>query len=37
MIGVAGLAAQEYFTGQSIIQQLQSGHISPFNDGQGAF
>merc|ERR1712224_1034747 len=31
------MAAQNFLTGQSTIDQLQSGHISPFNDGQGFF
>ncbi|EKU23058.1 hypothetical protein NSK_003767 [Nannochloropsis salina CCMP1776] len=37
MLATAGLAAQEYVTGQGPVEQLLSGHISPFGDGQGAF
>mmetsp|Transcript_18380 Transcript_18380/g.24259 ORF Transcript_18380/g.24259 Transcript_18380/m.24259 type:complete len:217 (-) Transcript_18380:340-990(-) len=37
MLSVAGMAAQEYVTGQGVIEQIASGHISPFGDGQGAF
>lgn len=28
---------QEYLTGQGVLEQINSGHLSPFNDGQGAF
>ncbi|CAJ1404447.1 unnamed protein product [Effrenium voratum] len=37
MIAVAGMLIQNGLTGQSPIEQLTAGHISPFNDGQGAF
>jgi hypothetical protein len=37
MISFTGMVAQNFLTGQSTIEQLQSGHISPFNDGQGLF
>lgn len=37
MISTAGLAVQEYLTGQGAVEQLTSGHFSPFGDGQGAF
>jgi len=37
MIAMAGLLIQNGITGQSPIDQWQSGHISPFNDGQGYF
>merc|ERR1712224_522324 len=37
MIAFTGLVVQEGVTGQGIIDQLTSGHISPFNDGQGVF
>jgi len=37
MIAMAGLLIQNGLTGQSPIEQWQSGHISPFNDGQGLF
>merc|ERR1711881_553990 len=37
MISFTGMAVQNFLTGQSTIDQLQSGHISPFNDGQGLF
>jgi len=37
MISFTGMVAQNFLTGQSTIDQLQSGHISPFNDGQGLF
>merc|ERR1719421_436392 len=37
MIAFTGMVAQNYLTGQSTIDQIQSGHISPFNDGQGLF
>lgn len=37
MLGIAGMAYQTYLTGQGPIEQLVSGHISPFGDGQGIF
>jgi len=37
MVAFSGLVAQNGVTGQSVIDQLTSGHISPFNDGQGLF
>lgn len=37
MLSVAGMAYQSYVTGQGTIEQLASGHISPFGDGQGIF
>eukprot|EP01040_Poterioochromonas_malhamensis_P008429 gene8429-9118_t len=37
MLGIAGIAYQAYLTGQGTIEQLASGHISPFGDGQGIF
>eukprot|EP00933_Yihiella_yeosuensis_P053911 TRINITY_DN5222_c0_g1_i2.p1 TRINITY_DN5222_c0_g1~~TRINITY_DN5222_c0_g1_i2.p1 ORF type:complete len:707 (+),score=176.80 TRINITY_DN5222_c0_g1_i2:139-2259(+) len=37
MIATAGLLIQNGLTGQAPIEQWQSGHISPFNDGQGFF
>jgi len=37
MIAVTGMLIQNGLTGQSPIDQLASGHISPFNDGQGLF
>jgi len=37
MMATAGLAVQEYVTGQGAVEQLVSGHFSPFGDGQGAF
>jgi|EP00624_Nannochloropsis_granulata_P005370 light-harvesting complex I chlorophyll a/b binding protein 1 len=37
MLATAGLAVQEYVTGQGAVEQLVSGHFSPFGDGQGAF
>mmetsp|Transcript_36355 Transcript_36355/g.85287 ORF Transcript_36355/g.85287 Transcript_36355/m.85287 type:complete len:694 (+) Transcript_36355:110-2191(+) len=37
MVAFTGMALQNYLTGQSPIEQLTSGHISPFNDGQGYF
>lgn len=37
MLGIAGMAYQSYLTGQGTIEQLASGHISPFGDGQGIF
>jgi hypothetical protein len=35
MIAVIAMLVQNGLTGQSTIDQLTSGHISPFNDGQG--
>jgi len=37
MVAFSGMVAQNGVTGQSTIEQLASGHISPFNDGQGFF
>ncbi|CAK9020028.1 Fucoxanthin-chlorophyll a-c binding protein B [Durusdinium trenchii] len=37
MISVTGMLIQNGLTGQSPVEQLTSGHISPFNDGQGFF
>jgi len=37
MLATAGMTYQMYLTGQGVIEQLNSGHIFPFNDGQGAF
>lgn len=37
MLGIAGMAYQTYVTGQGTLEQLASGHISPFGDGQGYF
>jgi len=37
MIAMAGLLIQNGLTGQSPMEQWASGHISPFNDGQGFF
>ncbi|KAL9138895.1 Light-harvesting complex [Amphidinium carterae] len=37
MVAFTGMALQNLLTGQSPIEQLSSGHISPFNDGQGYF
>ena len=37
MVSFTAMAVQNYLTGQSPIEQLTSGHISPFNDGQGFF
>ena len=37
MIAMAGMLIQNGLTGQSPIEQLTAGHISPFNDGQGFF
>lgn len=34
---VSGVMVQEKLTGQTAVEQLLSGHISPFNDGQGVF
>jgi len=37
MVAMAGLLIQNGLTGQSPMEQWSSGHISPFNDGQGFF
>jgi len=37
MVAFMGLALQNGLTGQSPMEQWSSGHISPFNDGQGFF
>ncbi|CAM9516434.1 unnamed protein product [Hapterophycus canaliculatus] len=37
MLAIMGEMVQEKLTGQTVIEQLSSGHISPFGDGQGAF
>lgn len=37
MLGVAGMNYQAILTGQGVFEQLSSGHISPFGDGQGIF
>ncbi|CAE8621584.1 unnamed protein product [Polarella glacialis] len=37
MIATLAMLVQNGLTGQSPIEQLTSGHISPFNDGQGYF
>lgn len=37
MVAFTAMAVQNFLTGQSTIDQIQSGHISPFNDGQGLF
>eukprot|EP00903_Cladosiphon_okamuranus_P013174 g12287.t1 len=37
MLAIMGEMVQEKLTGQTAIEQLASGHISPFGDGQGAF
>uniref|UniRef100_A0A0G4FYZ7 Uncharacterized protein n=1 Tax=Chromera velia CCMP2878 TaxID=1169474 RepID=A0A0G4FYZ7_9ALVE len=37
MISVAGMLYQQYLTGQGTWEQIASGHISPFGDGQGVF
>ncbi|CAE8642402.1 unnamed protein product [Polarella glacialis] len=37
MIATTAMLVQNGLTGQSPIDQLTSGHISPFNDGQGYF
>lgn len=33
----SGVMVQEALTGQTAIEQLVSGHINPFGDGQGVF
>ena len=37
MVAVTAMLIQNGLTGQSPVEQLTSGHISPFNDGQGFF
>eukprot|EP00904_Undaria_pinnatifida_P005896 jgi/Undpi1/2436/HiC_scaffold_13.g05817.m1 len=37
MLAIMGEMVQEALTGQTAIEQLTSGHISPFGDGQGFF
>jgi light-harvesting complex I chlorophyll a/b binding protein 1 len=37
MVATAGFFYQEILTNQGALEQLASGHISPFGDGQGAF
>ena len=37
MLATAGFAYQETLTGQGAVEQITSGHLSPFGDGQGAF
>jgi hypothetical protein len=37
MVSVAGMLYQEYLTGQGTVDQLTSGHLNPFGDGQGVF
>ncbi|KAM3576410.1 hypothetical protein VYU27_001760 [Nannochloropsis oceanica] len=37
MVSVAGMLIQEALTNQGVLEQINSGHLSPFNDGQGAF
>ena len=37
MIAMSGMLIQNGLTGQSPMEQLTAGHISPFNDGQGFF
>eukprot|EP00612_Vaucheria_litorea_P001457 CAMPEP_0171457754 /NCGR_PEP_ID=MMETSP0945-20130129/3706_1 /TAXON_ID=109269 /ORGANISM="Vaucheria litorea, Strain CCMP2940" /LENGTH=219 /DNA_ID=CAMNT_0011983425 /DNA_START=48 /DNA_END=707 /DNA_ORIENTATION=+ len=37
MVATAGFFIQEILTGQGALEQLTSGHFSPFGDGQGAF
>ena len=37
MLATAGMLYQSSLTGQGVIEQLSSGHISPFGDGQGIF
>jgi len=37
MIAMTAMLIQNGLTGQSPVEQLTSGHISPFNDGQGFF
>jgi len=37
MLATAGFLYQETLTGQGAVEQITSGHLSPFGDGQGAF
>jgi light-harvesting complex I chlorophyll a/b binding protein 1 len=37
MLSFTGMVYQNYLTGQGTIEQLTSGHVSPFGDGQGLF
>ena len=37
MLATAGMLYQQSLTGQGVIEQLATGHISPFGDGQGIF
>jgi len=37
MFAIMGMMVGEGVTGQTPIQQIISGHLSPFGDGQGAF
>jgi len=37
MVAMSGMLIQNGLTGQSPMEQLTAGHISPFNDGQGFF
>ncbi|CAM9252022.1 unnamed protein product [Laminaria digitata] len=37
MLAIMGEMVQEALTGQTAVEQLTSGHISPFGDGQGFF
>ncbi|KAG5185145.1 light harvesting complex protein [Tribonema minus] len=37
MVATAGFFLQEALTGQGAVEQITSGHLSPFGDGQGVF
>jgi hypothetical protein len=37
MLATAGMLYQMTLTGQGVVEQLTSGHVSPFGDGQGIF
>mmetsp|Transcript_13800 Transcript_13800/g.19512 ORF Transcript_13800/g.19512 Transcript_13800/m.19512 type:complete len:218 (+) Transcript_13800:61-714(+) len=37
MVAFFGMLAQEFLTKQSVFEQIATGHISPFGDGQGFF
>jgi hypothetical protein len=37
MLSIAGMAYQTALTGQGTVEQITSGHLSPFGDGQGIF
>ncbi|CAN0021257.1 unnamed protein product [Heterosigma akashiwo] len=37
MLGAAGMLTQNALTGQGVFEQLSSGHLNPFGDGQGVF